>query len=428
MCKLCQNMKVAHINLSDNSGGASIAMMRLHSAMKDAGIDSKVFVVRYTLTNDKDVFPASVMDRKIWSSARYLIAKHKEKKATIPNKGLFSIQSGHSSLLNPKNFVDFDAIYIHWVGFGTMNNNALKKILQLNRPVFWVCHDMYPFTGGCHHSYGCERFYDDCGFCPLLKNPSAKDISFRALQNKYKIYSQFPNLQFIAISPYMQNLLKSAKLSKDHYIHLIPNTLDTRVFCVKTKDNCRKKFGLPQGKLLILFGADMGVKNPYKGWDYARNVINKLSEKYKEGIELVVFGSDYSEEIEKQLNVKINFLGKINNPNDMVDVYNASDIYLNPSIAESFSYTTCEAISCGVPTVAFDIGGIPSIIDHLFNGYLAEQHNINELIKGIEWAIELVNDKTMKEDCHKTIVQKFDSKIIAQKHLELLQNFVHCGI
>jgi glycosyltransferase involved in cell wall biosynthesis len=47
-----------------------------------------------------------------------------------------------------------------------------------------------------------------------------------------------------------------------------------------------------------------------------------------------------------------------------------------------------EAIACGIPCVAFNIGGMPDMIEHKKNGYLAQPYQIEDLARGIAWVLE----------------------------------------
>lgn len=420
-------MKIAHINISVKNGGAANAVTRLHKSLLMSGIQSVVFAQNISLLDAPNVISGSFLERKIFSNIRYVIVRRKIGKYN-KKRGLFSTDAGASNLVKSANFADFDAIYIHWINHGMMNVKSLEGILKLNRPVFWVCHDMWPVTGGCHHSFECEKYKTHCGACPSLYSNKEKDISYKLFEKKEKVFKKYPNLQFIAISDFMNDVISSSKLAKEHYIHKISNAIDTELFKPYNKAECRNKFGLPTNKKLLLFGADMGTRNPYKGWDSAKKAIELLYQDIGDSFELVVFGASKMANAHNDLHVKVNYMGNIDDELDMAKLYSAVDIYINPSIAESLSYTTMEAVACGCVCVAFNVGGIPTIIDHLQNGYLATLANIEELVMGVKWGMERCDDDEFSQNCHNTIVGKFDLKTIAEKHIALLNETVHCGI
>ncbi len=411
-------MRVAHINLSDSSGGAAIAAMRLHRAMLDIGIDSNIFVVRQTIFDDERIVGVSRFERDYLANLRYLVAKFKVRHS-IKSRGLFSANSGSSSIVRASRFKDFDAIYLHWINHGMMSIESLDKILALGKPTYWVCHDMWPITGGCHHSLECEKFTSSCKKCPSLHRGS-RHLAESIFSQKMEVYSRYDKLNFIAISPFMERRINCSALTSKHRCHSISNAIDMNIFKPIDPTTARKRFSLPNDKLLLLFGADGGVNNPYKGWEYARLAIIDFARKSDKDIELVIFGSEYDSDIKESLPVKVHFLGKMTKQEDMALLYNAVDIYLNTPIAESLSYTTLEACCCTTPVVAFATGGIPSIIKHRHNGFLVEPGDIEGLSEGLEWASANYSISTT-DNYLESLAEKFDSKSVAQKHLEMLQ-------
>jgi glycosyltransferase involved in cell wall biosynthesis len=79
----------------------------------------------------------------------------------------------------------------------------------------------------------------------------------------------------------------------------------------------------------------------------------------------------------------IKFMGQINDETTMVVLNNATDLFVSPTLAESFGLTFLENILCGTPVVGFNVGGVPEIIEHKINGYLAEYKSSDDLARGI---------------------------------------------
>ncbi len=420
-------MKIAHINLSDSKGGAANAVIRLHQAMLDKGIDSDVYVVRSDNEQDDKIVSPKRFEKEVTSKIRYVITRQLSR-GYDKSRGLFSANYGSSSVVNPRNFTHYDAIYIHWINHGMMSLKSLEKILKLNRPVFWVCHDTWPLTGGCHLNLDCKKLFDQCGSCPSLFSTKDNDMANKLFIKKKRLYAKYPNLHFIAISPYMNDLIRNSAVAKEQPIHLISNAINTTLFKPLDKMSCREKFNLPATKKLILFGADRGLKNLHKGWDFVHPTIEQICKKNPDQIELVVFGSEYQQEIASLFSSKVHFVGTITQSETMAMLYNACDVYLNPSVAESLSYTTMESISCGTPCAAFRVGGIPYVLTDGISGKLADVGNIKQLQEAVEWCLERCSDPLLSENCVGTIKGKFDLDTIAQKHIELLTNMVHCGI
>ena len=165
-------------------------------------------------------------------------------------------------------------------------------------------------------------------------------------------------------------------LLKKHPCTIIPNCLDTGLFKPLEKTALYKKFGLPENKKIILFGTQT-QNNPLKGIQYLHSALNILVRK-RNDLHLLTFGDTAPKE--KTINVDTTNMGFIANPSELVELYNAADVFVCPSIIESFSNTTAEALSCGIPVVAFNrAGGVVDLIQHQQHGYLAVSYEIGNL-------------------------------------------------
>ncbi len=114
---------------------------------------------------------------------------------------------------------------------------------------------------------------------------------------------------------------------------------------------------------------------------------------------------------------QVHIFGKITNENKLVDCYNAVDIYVTPSLQDNLPNTVIESLSCGTPVVAFNTGGMPDMIEHLENGYLAELKSSKDLAAGM---VTLLSDTKellkMKEKCRDTALEKFNEETIANQY------------
>ena len=82
--------------------------------------------------------------------------------------------------------------------------------------------------------------------------------------------------------------------------------------------------------------------------------------------------------------------------------------------------TVVESLACVTPAVAFDIGGMPDMIEHKINGYLAKPFDTSDLSAGIDWVLS--DDKRHKDLCLKArdkAVACFDIETIARQYAEL---------
>jgi glycosyltransferase involved in cell wall biosynthesis len=255
---------------------------------------------------------------------------------------------------------DADVIILHWVNGGMLSIKAIENILKLNKPVYWFMHDMWPITGGCHHAFECEKYKSHCERCPMANNMRGsrvkRDWSHIQFAYKMKHLSRHSNLHFITPSKWLADKVSESALFGRHDVHVCRNVLDTNIFTPCDKVEARKRLHLPLGKKLILFGAD-NLSSPYKGWPYLRDALSKPID----GAECVLYGN-CDQDLQSQIAINVNSLGKISDTHKLVDLYSACDVFVTPSLADNYPNVIIEAMACGLPIVGFATGGIPEMI------------------------------------------------------------------
>ena len=215
-------------------------------------------------------------------------------------------------------------------------------------------------------------------------------------------------------------------LFKNKRINVISNTLDVNVYKPIDKNKARVVFNLPQDKSLILFGT-MSLKDYRKGFELLKGSLNYLSQTYpvyKDKIEVIIFGSS---EQSHSLNIpyKNSFLGKLRSKEEISFCYNAADVFVAPSIEDNLPNAVMESLSCGTPVVAFEIGGMPDMIVHKKNGYLAEPNSIQSLSNGIYWI--LTDDTKRKQlgfSAREKVLKNFTYESIATKYIQLYNSIL----
>ncbi|MBS4062391.1 MAG: glycosyltransferase [Bacteroidetes bacterium] len=106
----------------------------------------------------------------------------------------------------------------------------------------------------------------------------------------------------------------------------------------------------------------------------------------------------------------------------MIRLYQNAHIYVFPSLQESFGQTLFEAMSCGLPAVAFPAGIAEDLIDHKSNGYIAKYKDAEDLANGIKYLFENDNLMGFSIRARKRIEEDFNSQIILEKHLQIISD------
>jgi glycosyltransferase involved in cell wall biosynthesis len=325
-----------------------------------------------------------------------------------------------------------DIIHLHWINFGFLSINSLEKLFKLNKPIVWTLHDMWAFTGGCHHSGECENYQIACGNCtPYLKNPTKNDLSNQIWQRKNTIFNRTLRLRseyditIIGCSQWLTNRAKKSSLLQGFSVKAIPNPLDIKLFQPQNKVEARQKLGLPIDKKLILFVAAK-VSVIWKGFSYFQESLEILKSQYLDSqeIELIVLGESDEETIQK-LPFKAHALGRISDVNQIVSVYSATDIFVTSSIQENLPNTIMEAMACGTPAVGFEVGGIPEMIENKTNGFLAKYKSSESLAEGMKWVLFEANHAELSKNARQKVVENYSEKVVVEQYLEVYHSLVN---
>ncbi len=344
----------------------------MHKSFLKNGIDSFIYAGLKSFDEDRIFYNSNDFKLKITGRIeRQLLKLYPERDQTPWNIGLFN-----NALENIIKDLKPDIIHLHWINQFV----SIKQITKFNIPVVWTLHDSWAFTGGCHIPFYCEKYIIQCEACPQLKSKRIFDLSTFIFNLKKKSWKN-ANIYFVGPSKWITYSAKSSKLLSGFKVTNIPNCIDTIFFSSKDKIESRKKLGIPIDKKVILFGANNAINDKNKGYyllEQAYNEIKKISE--SSDIELVIFGTKdngYCDE------TKIRKLGFITESNQFPFIYSAADVVVNASSSENFSNVILEALSCGTPVVAFNIGGNSDLIKPGVNGDLVAPFDLEELTRAI---------------------------------------------
>ncbi|MDR2926851.1 MAG: glycosyltransferase family 4 protein [Cytophagaceae bacterium] len=412
-------MKIIHINKSDVTGGASVAASRIVKSLNENGVDVQMLVaekksnVAWVDSIAKSCAGKMKLNvRFLWEVLRFL--PHEKSK-----QFRFAYSMGNSGFdLSKHPLVQAaDIIHLHWFNQGFLSIKGLGKILKLGKPVVWTLHDMWGFTGGCHYSGECLRYADDCGLCRMLNNSSKKNISFVQMALKKDIYYR-AQLYPVACSNWLAQIAGQSALFNNTPVTSIPNPIDIHLFKPINKRDARQKLGLPQDKKLILFGA-ANVADPRKGMQHLFSALQLLANRHHDNnIELVVFGKT-PELTANKIPFNIHAMNYVSDAETLVNLYNAADVFVLPSLEDNLPNTVMEALACGLPVAAFSTGGVPEMVTHSNNGFLSSQGDEAGLAQGIELLLKNGKEQKFSVAAREKVETSFAPHIIAG-HYEAL--------
>lgn len=405
-------MNILIINTIADKGGAAIAANRLMQALNKNGVSAKMLTLSSLGTSVKIKFLRNVCF--LWE--RLIVFFNNG----FSRKNLFRVSlanSGFDISQHPL-IQQADILHLHWINRGFLSLKNIEQLMTLNKPIVWTQHDMWACTGICHHARDCENYYTQCHSCFYLNSKSSKDLSSRVFNHKKKIFTD-SKISLVTCSQWLQNKVLKSGILKNCANISIPNPIDMQIYCPQDKTDCRTKLGLPQDKVLLLFGAANST-DERKGLSYFLESLEILKEQrfdIFERIEIVLFG-EVKQEIKQRIVAPIHILGYISTEEKIVQLYNAVDAFVISSLDENLPNSIMESMSCGTPCMGFKTGGIPEMIEHKQNGYVATYCSSEDLANGVVWLLEQ-DRKTIFGKCVEKVEQCYDEKVVAQKYVDL---------
>ena len=259
-------------------------------------------------------------------------------------------------------------------------------------PLFLTLHDQWGFTGHCAYSFDCERWQSTCGSCPSLTSypPLLFDGTRQNLAFKRKIYQ---NSRLYVITPsqwLMDRVKKSVLVPAIAEARVIPNGIDLSIFKPGDQEKARKKLALPQDAFILLSTASGLRTSPYKDYATLKKAVALASQKSLKLL-LVALGASQKEIEQKEKQKKALRIGKATvlffpferEEQKIALFYQAADLYLHAAKVETFGLVVTEALSCGLPVIATDVGGIAEQVQNGLTGKLVPMGNAEAMAKEI---------------------------------------------
>ena len=361
-------MKVLIISTTERTGGGAIAAKRLLTALNKNGIKAKM-LVRDKQTDDVNVASYGNIIPKVMERLRLMCRLLKPFRQTWQ----YDLASDGIDILSTPEYKEADVIHLHWVNQGMLSLKQLRQMLLSGKRVVWTMHDEWPFRG--------IRHYTEEGNAMEEKNIS--DLEERLFKSKQEIY-QLGNIRFVGCSQWITDLAQEAMPNAN--VRHINNCIPHSIFHPQDRQDARKAFSLPQDQKLILFTCQK-VTDKRKGMAYLLEALKYLNEPKPH---LVVVGGNTEDLLNSNLGIdtsNLHFIPYVNGEREMARLYSAVDCFVTPSLQDNLPNTIAEAMSCGTPCVGFNAGGIPEMISHTRNGYVAQYCDSKDLANGIECAL-----------------------------------------
>ena len=370
-------LKVVHVAASVGTGGAAAALLNLHNGLRQIGVGSSILAGNGQTAGARDVRiignPFDRLNQLVYSE---VICRNRTPLSNTP----FSFDAGGIFLNCEREVLEADVIQLHWIA-NFLNTSSLSALASLGKPVLWTLHDMRPFTGGCHYSAGCKSFQQGCESCPQLQ-PALHQFPPRAHIGQTEVVRWLQPV-FVSPSRWLANECISSSVARSCRVEVIPYGIDSKAFAPMRQQDARRRLGLEPKALYIMLGAH-SLGEQRKGGLFAQQALRELAQQAPSA-ESVSTGqwrvlSCGEETLPLDAPWRAEHLGFLSEQN-MAILYSACDVLLFTSQEDNFPNMLLEAMGCGLPVVAFKVGGVPELVEDGKTGLLADPFDTSSLCK-----------------------------------------------
>ena len=328
----------------------------------------------------------------------------------------FASAGATNSLVRKIRELDPDVIHLHNLHGYYLNIKILfDYLLTVNTPVVWTLHDCWPITGHCVYFdfVGCDRWKTGCFDCPQ-KTTYPGSILFDNSKTNYKrkreIFRSVERAIIVPVSQWLASLLKESFLS-DHEIKVVNNGIDLDTFTPQADNySIRKKYQV--GDRFIILGV-AGTWSERKGLNDFITLAGKLPE------DCIIILVGLTANAIRSLPPNIIGITHTEDLLELVKLYSAAGLYVNPTREDNFPTTNLEALACGTPVATYRTGGsIESITPQ--TGFIVQKGDIAGLLN----VIDIVREKGKNSyllPCRERALSNFNKRDCFKKYIELFE-------
>lgn len=365
-------MRIVHYSTS-LGGGAGRAMINLNNALRACGADSWVA----SLDNPSNYGfciqvapPKSMNDCPEQAILKRMSKLVNEDHRTSISNTLFSADYLGVNVLESPQLSSFDVHNFHWV-VGFVHPFTVRALLDQGAAVIWTLHDMWPFTGGCHYSAGCDRYTSSCHDCPQIIGEGTR-LSTDWMEAKRFMLNR-KDMTVTAPSKWLAGEASKSSVFRNARVEALPNTIDVNRFTPADSEErvaLRKRLGLMQDELVAVV-ISQNFEEQRKGYSVLLDALEDLNRCGDlDGKKLTLLCVGFNGDGLEVPGVRVIATGTLENDKQMRDVLAAADFAIQCALEENYSNVILETMACGLPVLASTAGGNGEMVADRINGWL----------------------------------------------------------
>ncbi len=360
-------LSVLQVNTSDRGGGAEAVALALHRALRAREVEATL-VVGFRRTDEagvRDLSSAAPRERsrRRRRAPREPSALGRVRRGLRDPRVVLDLLRGREDFRFPRTrrlgelAAGCDVLHLHNLHGGYFDLRLLPGLAGLV-PTVVTLHDEWLYTGHCAYTLGCERWQTTCGACPHLDVYPALRVDGTAANRRRKAeLHRRARLHVVAPSRWLLERARRSVLAPAiASARTIPNGVDLDVFSPGSKEQARRRVGLPQDARVLVFAAQAPRSNPFKDFATLRAALARLE------TPVVAVAVGEAGTTERLGRAELRSLG-FASPPQLADYLRAADVYVLATRADNHPLTVLEALACGAPVIASRVGGVPEQLD-----------------------------------------------------------------
>lgn len=403
-------LDIVHVCFDLSRGGASLGAQRLHAAMAEAGVRSRLVVVRGA-PNRPDILlyerSQAIMRRILFLDK--VTRSFARVDGAIVHRSLNLVKTGLGAFLDG---LGADLIQFHWVGGNAI---SIEEIGQLKTPLAWKLPDMWAFSGGEHYALGGAEYRYRDGYSRDNKPRGLGwlDVDRLVYRQKQKHWSG-KEFHFVTPSFWLGRCLGESALFGHARRRVIHNPIDIALYSPGAKREATESLGLDfdPSRPVFVFGAQRARHDPRKGYALFLKALQTVTTTHPDlRPQILTFGGDRPEET-TVYGVPHVELGDVQDVSRLVAAYRSATAVVMPTLMDNSPNIVVEASCCGIPVVGFNTGGVADLVDHLETGFLAEPGDTEALAEGLVWASSQTTDGLAGEIRNRALDRHAPAKVV----------------
>lgn len=312
-----------------------------------------------------------------------------------------------------------DIIHLHNIHGYYLHYPTLMKYLayEYKGKIIWTFHDLWPITGHCayYSAVNCDKWMTGCNHCPnKMRYPVSLglDGSRKNYEIKKEQFTSLSNLTITVPSEWMASQVRQSFMGK-YPVEVINNGIDTAVFdhnrlavdSYTESSRCVGKTAWSDKKILLSVASI---------WDERKGLkdLVALSDKLSDDYVMVIVG--LSKQQINRLPKGVIGITRTENIDELVSLYSRAHIFINPSLEESFSLVTVEALSCGCPCIVLDTSAVAELVND-DNGVVLHSHKPEDYLD----AIKSIENRGYTRESVRATALKYDNKYMLEGYMRL---------